>query len=187
MGIDDDNEPAPDNIPTAEPTPNTNQTWGWDGIDHRQRMNVLDVSPTFNHGLLEQSNHLSNSALVSMFIRFFPSSYLENVILKATNEDIGDEPLVTFGELLRFIGIWFFLATTSGHGRREFWSTHPVVPRVGAPYRCQWMTRNRFEAILKALAFTCSEPPSYVDRFWEVRDLITEWNTNMTKKFGRVG
>ena len=105
MGIDDDNEPAPDNIPTAEPTPNTNQTWGWDGIDHRQRMNVLDVSPTFNHGLSEESNHLSNSALVTLFIRFFPRSYLEDVIVKATNEDIGDEPLATFGELLRSIGI----------------------------------------------------------------------------------
>jgi hypothetical protein len=45
---------------------------------------------------------------VTLFIRFFPRSYLEDVIVKATNDDIGDEPLVTFGELLRFIGIWFF-------------------------------------------------------------------------------
>ena len=46
-----------------------------------------------------------------------------------------NERKTTFGELLRFIGLWFFLATTAGHPRRDFWSSFPINPRSGAPYR----------------------------------------------------
>ena len=47
----------------------------------------------------------------------------------------------------------------------------------------QWMSRNRFEAILRALSFTNKNPPTYRDRFWQIRDLIKEWNENMSEVF----
>ena len=53
----------------------------------------------------------------------FPTAYLENTILKATNKNLDAGVLeVTMGELLRFIGIWLFLATTAGFPRRDYFS-----------------------------------------------------------------
>ena len=40
-----------------------------------------------------------------------------------------------------------------------------------------------FESILMALTFTDIEPPSFVDHFWEVRQMISEWNINMKNVF----
>ena len=45
------------------------------------------------------------------------------------------------------------------------------------------MTRNRFEIILSAMMYMSNEPPVYVDRFWEVRQLIDAWNVNMAHNF----
>ena len=45
------------------------------------------------------------------------------------------------------------------------------------------MSRNRFEQILQALSYTLKDPPTYLDRFWEVRDMIDSWNRNMQTVF----
>ena len=40
---------------------------------------------------------------------------------------------------------------------------------IGAPLRLgSFMSRKRFEVILKALAITAGQPPAFRDRFWEV-------------------
>ena len=46
-----------------------------------------------------------------------------------------------------------------------------------------FMSRKRFEAILKALAITARQPPAFRDRFWEVREVLEAWNSNMTEQF----
>ena len=54
----------------------------------------------------------------------------------------------------------------------------------GAPFRVNdLMSGRRFEEIIKNLTFTDAQPPSFKDRFWEVRDMIKAWNDNMSKKF----
>jgi hypothetical protein len=45
------------------------------------------------------------------------------------------------------------------------------------------MTLKRFDAILLALTYIHMMPPSYKDQFWEVRQITTAWNQNMTKIF----
>ena len=176
LGVDDDNEPSPENIPTDAPPEDTNESWGWNGVDERQKANVMDVKPKLMHGLDEINSALPSTMLVHLFLVLFPRDYLENIVLRATNENIEDENgEVTFGELLRFIGIWFFLATTSGFPRRDFFSSHPISVKCGATYRVNmYMSRKRFESILFSLSFTMSSPPSYLDRFWQIRDQCVE-------------
>ena len=54
----------------------------------------------------------------------------------------------------------------------------------GAPFRFnELMSRNRFENILVALKLTEAVPPTYVDRFWEIRSLVDAWNKNMAENF----
>lgn len=45
------------------------------------------------------------------------------------------------------------------------------------------MSRNRFESILEALRYTDEEPPTYIDKFHSVRQLISEWNSNIQQNF----
>ena len=186
LGVDDDNEPAPENVPTNEPQEDIPQrTWGWDKFDPRQAGQFFDHGAKLDHGLGEISPDPLPQALVALFLKLFPRDYLETVLLAQTNITIEDEiGEVTFGELLRFIGLWFFLSTTSGFARREVFSIFPTNDRCGAPYRFnQYMTRSRFESILQSLTYTDSTPPPYLDRFWEVRQMIAAWNANMDKVF----
>eukprot|EP00986_Skeletonema_menzelii_P014601 scaffold9796_cov108-Skeletonema_menzelii.AAC.1 len=41
------------------------------------------------------------------------------------------------------------------------------------------MSKYRFDCITRELRFTSAAAPSYRDRFWEVREMITAWNENM--------
>ena len=186
LGVDDDNEPAPENIPTNETLGETNQQWGWDGIDQRNRSNFFDVSPVLQHRLPNLCrNTICGNAIVHLFLILFPRRFLEEMVLESTNKNLQEDcSEITFGELLRFIGLWFFLATTSGFSRRDYFSSLSVNVKFGAPYRLnQYMSRNRFEQILQAISYTNKTPPSYLDRFWEVRDIIKAWNDNMENVF----
>ena len=102
---------------------------------------------------------------------FFPTAYLFNVILVATNKNLDEgQHAISKGELLRFIGLWLFMSTTSGFPRKEYFSKREVNVYSGAPYRIHmWMSRHRFELILRALTYTLTQPPTFLDRFWEVR------------------
>ena len=58
----------------------------------------------------------------------------------------------------------------------------------GAPFRLtSLMSRNRIEEILGSIAYTSNNPPELLDKFWEVRQLIGEWNENMKKISSQVG
>ena len=46
-----------------------------------------------------------------------------------------------------------------------------------------FISRNCLESVLSTLIFTNREPPVYKDHFWEVRQMINEWNSNMGLKF----
>jgi hypothetical protein len=91
---------------------------------------------------------------------------------------------VTYGKFLRWLGLWMMMGTIQGYQRRDFWSLRPVEMFSSAPYRFHdIMPRARFEDILKCLVYTNREPPAFRDPFWEVRQLIESWNSNMFEKF----
>lgn len=65
----------------------------------------------------------------------------------------------------------------------RIWNTLPVSHFKGAPFRLgEYMDRNRFEEILKAIRYT-NMTTNRPDKFFEVRQLQDEWNKNMTKNF----
>ena len=38
-----------------------------------------------------------------------------------------------------------------------------------------WISRKRFEAILQALTFTDQQPSNFIDKFWEVCQMLEAW------------
>ena len=194
--VDDDNEPAPENIPepinqttdnvsngNANATENNFSKFGvFQGVDYRKAAGCTNVKPK----LIDMADgKLKSMSFLDTFLFFFPKS-LWDIILDETNDNLEKEDAnpIDFGELLKFLGLWFFMATISGCSRRQFWSVLEIHPFEGAPYRFHsYMTFKRFEAIRRCLGYTNHLKPSFVDRFWEVRAMIDHWNGHMKRIF----
>ena len=179
--IDDDNQPLPENIPPAieeqNNTPEFFSSWEHSGScywcleggqKNKARLSFnSDVQPT-----IEQ-----------LFEMFF---FKQLTIIPQTNiqlEQQRNRP-TSYGEFLCWLGLWFLMATINGPDRSDFWSMTEVDCFVGAPLRLgAFMSRKRFDMILKALAITSRSPPAFRDRFWEVREILEAWNANMTEQF----
>ena len=90
----------------------------------------------------------------------------------------------TYGEFLHWMGLWFLIATINGPDHCDFWSLGEVDCFVGAAMRLySFMSRKCFKAMLKALAITARQPPAFRDHFWEVREVLEAWNSNMMEQF----
>ena len=183
--VDDDNEPAPENVPDATALPPLDnaglfegQRWG---VDHH-------VDPIELHGS-KRTPHFnefdpSRSVSLSIFLKLFPWKWLRIVVISQTNKNLDQE--LSWGELLRYLGLWFQMSSVGGgYKKTDFWSTLPFDERTNpCPYNFRkYMSMKRFDAITAALSFTAASKPTYRDKFWEVRQLIVEWNKNMAEAF----
>jgi hypothetical protein len=83
--------------------------------------------------------------LLSLFELLFPVEHVQNVVIFSIFKHIAGS-VVTCGEFLRWLGLWFLMATTSGCDRRAFWSLDAVDQFGGAPFRLNdLMSRCRFD------------------------------------------
>ena len=91
---------------------------------------------------------------------------------------------MSYGEFLRWLGLWFLMSSGHFENWRDFWSTEPINPFPGAPFRFNdFMSCNCFEEILCAIRLTSFAAPLYRDPFYEVRELMEKWNNNMEHMF----
>ncbi len=185
--MDDDNKPAPKNVPTAGNVTSNNelndgQVWGYDGLDQRAATGAMDYEPAFQNNW-----NLVGKSAFDLFKKLWPYQFFIKVIVEQTSQALVAQnlPALSEGELLRYLGIWLLMATCSGWNQRDFWDCHePSERRNACPYRLgKYMTKNRFDNITRELRFTKANKPTFVDRIWEVRQLIDEWNKNMASIF----
>jgi hypothetical protein len=186
LDVDDDNDPAPENItvanaPTGGYDDPHNQGWGWGGTCHWRSQNFADVNPMIKGYSKKDLCILSK---LDMFLLFFPLQYLEDVIVKETSRTLvaqAHNPM-TMGEFLRFLGCIFFMACFSGFDRKEYFRSDPITFETGAPYQLtKFMPGYLFEQIMSCLTITTALPGS--DRFWEMRMLIYKWNKNIQEAY----
>ena len=180
VGLDDDNLPVPENVPVPNATNDEecvySPAWGHDGICFRRSSN-----PSNNKAKLK--NHSSDLKLTKLqiFEILFPTKWVKDVLIPETNKGLRDE--MCYGEFLQFMGILLKISTTVGHDRRSFWSKYSEDTR-NTPFKLNdVMSKGRFESILNQLKFTSNPCPTYRDRFWEIRQMIHEWNKNMDDQF----
>ena len=126
-------------------------------------------------------------ALLQQFEMLFPKEFVQQVILIELNKIIVGEH-AQYSKSLRWLGLWFLMATLVGPRWRNFWTSSPVDEFEGAPFRLnRWMSRTRFEAIVSALRFTDREAPRQKDGFWEIQQMIEAWNEIWQPTFAPVG
>ena len=179
--INDDNDPAPENIPDQnEMAQNIFSEWQHSGSCYRLKDGGRNQKPQLIHTQL----HVPD--LLELFEMFFFKHFIKSVIIPKTNQHLAAEGHrdLSYGEFLRWVGICLLMATLVGPDRTDFWSLSDIDKFKGAPFRLhEYMSRTRFDAILKCIFYTSDEPPAYRDRFWEVRQMLDGWNKNMNENF----
>ena len=176
--VDDDNTPAPENIPRPndQPTNGFFGGWGHDGVCKRRRLNG-DKS----NARIKNFPEIVTPTMLQIFEIFFPMGYVKEVILPETNKELS--PPLSYGGFLIWLGLWFLMFTTHFDLCRGFWSTKTIDMFEGTQMRLgEYMSHKIFEAITSALKYTYKPPPTYKYGFWEVRRLIDKWNKKMEKK-----
>jgi hypothetical protein len=117
-------------------------------------------------------------------------AWFSEVLLPRTSVGVinsGGAPL-TFGELLRYLGIRLLMSTCMGWSTDQFWGNYDNIPRDQeddpCPYNFRdYMSRRRFIALTWYLNFTNVERPAFVDKIWQVRQMIKAWNDHMAAIF----
>ena len=177
--VDDDNEPLPENVtPTAVSHDSIFENeWGHSGIcPRRMATNNTNPDPQLNVAF-------SNMSKVELFEAFFMKDFIKKTLLVNINNNI-DGKQVTYGEFLRWLGLWFLMSTVIGPSRRAFFSTKETNEFSDAPFRLHhYMSYKRFTAILDSINYRSKGPPTYKDRFWEIREMIEAWNASIIKTF----
>ena len=85
LDVDCDNDPAPENFPTEEPTVSIEQEWGWRGTCNRATTAAQNHRPSIVgiHGVT-----LEVMSMIGMLLIFLPRNYLEHVICKLTSKKL---------------------------------------------------------------------------------------------------
>ena len=183
--IDNDNQPAPENLlSTEDSTGATNDImglWTHSGICKWKETIQRNAKPE----LTFWTSSLSNPSNLNLFEGLFFSSFFKTTILPPTNQNLphGEKPIL-YGEFLCWIGLWMLMGTIVSPQRQEFLETSPIGAFHGAPLHLGvWMTQTRFEAILSALTFTDIASPTFINKFSEVRQMVEVWGMNMKDNF----
>lgn len=177
--VDDDNSPAPENVPILfEHTRVQYDAWGSRMICNRMTEGHRFELPKMLKQPADQSRR-------SWFLIFLPEDWMKTVMLPEMNKNIIGSNPVDWPEFLRFIGLLLLMATVrAGCDRRAWFEDTEPSEFEGAPFRLhKYMSRTRFECILNALRYTNKPPPPYKDKFHQVREIFNAWNTNMSSVF----
>ena len=182
VGIDDDNQPARENIPhyntTRDDTCQYSDVWGHDGLCFRRMSSANNRKAK----LIHHSSDLKLTKL-QLFEILFPTKWVKEVLIPETNKELRQK--LVYGEFLQFLGIILKISTQVGFDRFSFWQSENKddCKRIPPFTFNKYMSRGRFSSILAALKFTSMEPPGFVDRFWEIREMLEAWNKNMENEF----
>jgi hypothetical protein len=120
--VDDDNDPAPENVPAAT-IPSTTSCiyydWGSNTLDSRRINNLSNHKAT-----LRGFDMSAKNSILAHFLHFLPVDYIQEVHLEQMNQLI--VPPCLFPNLMRFLALILLIGTTQGCSSREFWVTEDV-------------------------------------------------------------
>ena len=172
----DDEGPAPENA-VDQPTP-TEQVGVWEKqvICPRRSSGIIGGN-TAGRWKEKSWCQIVTMSEFAIFRLTFPEEYIRSVIIPATNIVLEGEQL-TLREFYVWLGCRFFIACHVGeYDTRAWWSKKPPSRWEGAPHRLNdIIERNRFEDITRSLRLTNIPPPTFLDGFYEIRQLHDAFN-----------
>ncbi len=181
--VNDDNEPAPENVPEPyeAPLPPGGGRWENPTICSRRANNFQNLPGRFtNH----RWDKIADYDEFQLFRMCFPEEWLVDVCIPMTNK--GFTKKTDLQEFYVFLGCIFFKACYEGIPDRDlWWSLKPIDLFDGAPFRLNaYMSLTRFKDIMKAIRCTDKEEPLFfIDRFHEVRQMIDAFNEHYERGY----
>ena len=152
--------------------------WGHTGFCHHRMQNMPNNPAKLNFGI----DTTADDIYVQLFEGLFPANLLDMMVTEMNKKISLDH--ITYGELLKWIGLWVLMSTVNSSDRWSFWLMCDIDIFQGAPFcLTEFMSRNQFENILNNLVYNSVDPPVFHDHFWEVRRMISCWNQSMSKQF----
>jgi hypothetical protein len=124
--VDDDNRPAPENVPdTTAPLSLDNkelfegQHWGVDHHVDPMELHGSKMTPSF------KEFDLTRSVSISIFMKLFPWKWLRLILPVQTSKNLEQE--VHWGEQMCYLGLWFLNSSSVGGGykKKDFWIPQP--------------------------------------------------------------
>ena len=114
------NNPLFNNSPDTNPLNDKNDEvvwgeWGHSGICYRRQ----STATTIMTAIKIQNKKTETMTRLQLLELFFITDYIKQVILVQINKNINGE-IVTYGEFLRWLGIWFLIASVVGPKRDSF-------------------------------------------------------------------
>ena len=185
--VDDDNEPAEENIPAPaannEDSPFEDE-WGFKGVCFRKKDGHLNR----NASISMHRNVWESMKPLDWFLLFFPINYVRDTMLPAMNENLDKgRPKIQLWEYIRWLGLWMMMSTTDGHERKHFFESNKAGTDErfdGPPFRLNdLMSGRRFDEILRVHKTYSQITPQFKDRFHPVRQFLDAWNENMADHF----
>eukprot|EP00934_Nitzschia_sp_Nitz4_P007490 Nitzschia sp. Nitz4//scaffold526_size3785//2112//3756//NITZ4_009261-RA/size3785-processed-gene-0.3-mRNA-1//1//CDS//3329553959//7480//frame0 len=142
VSVEDDNEPAPENVPTegGDNPGDIFGDWGHDGICFRRRAGGERTKARlkgFPVGVVPST--------VQVFEHLFLKRFVKKVIIPKTSAKLESGPL-QYGEFLQWIGLWLLMGTTYFDNRRDFWSSTPFTDTDPPAFQDRfWEVRQMLE------------------------------------------
>ena len=179
LTVDDDREPAEENVPSVrnnfEMDPTTSlyvgQKWRWDGHCQRALATSTKQAPTFHGGWQPTDDDLFKG-----FTKLLPMDWFENVLVPGTSKNLVDagETETNLGEMLCWLGLKGLMASHVGFSQRDFFNGMEFNKRHNpCPYKLNmYISMCRMERLDQHICFTDHLPPAFIDKFWEVRQMI---------------
>ena len=146
-------EPVPDNFPLVKIPADTlfgGQTWGWACIDCRAMLAQNQNEPPFKNGWIPQS-----LSYIDIFLHCLPFKWLRIILLQSTSRSMKEADIdpLTYGDLLRHLGLWFLMSTCSGWKKGGFCSVTPFYQEGNPCPYCleEFISKCRFHVITHKL------------------------------------
>ena len=110
--------------------------------------------------------------------------WVRDILIPATNEEISGYKII-LQEFYVYLGLHFFMTCFEGISDQIFWwSPKPVSIIEGSSFRLQkYMPFRRFISITSAMRFTSKPPPSFWDRFNDVRKMLNKFNEHYLENY----
>jgi hypothetical protein len=141
--VDDDNEPAPENVqaPQEAPSPDGG-TWEKPIYCCPHASNFEDLAGKFS---THRWDMIADYDECQLFRMCFPEEWLVNVVIPMPNKELSNK--ISLQEFYVFLGCIFSMACYDGITDQDlWWSSKPVDMFDGAPFHLNaYMTRNQFK------------------------------------------
>ena len=121
VDIDDDNKPAPENVPTTATTSSVlSNEWGHMGICLRKQQSIANTQAKLVYPVDTTRDDIN----LQLFEHLFPKQFIENIMIPTMNQKLKNA--VTYSEFLVWIGLWILMSTVDGSDRCGFKSNKDI-------------------------------------------------------------